>query len=71
MYFIIDRRRNLTLRAEIDRKIASLRQAQSGLMLLGQFSASPAQDRLMEEIDLELIHASECEQRLTSIEVQQ
>jgi len=61
MYFLIDRRKNLTLRKEIDAKIASLRQAQSGLMLLNDVQPSASAQALLSDVDAELIYASELE----------
>lgn len=66
MYFVIDRRHNLTLRAEIDAKIASLRKAQSGLMLLIDVQPSNAAIQLLADVDAELIIASELEQRIAA-----
>jgi len=61
MHFFIDRRKNLTLRAEIDAKIASLRQAQSGLMLLCDVQPSLSAQALLSDVDAELVYATELE----------
>ena len=65
--FIIDRRHNLTLRSEIDAKIASLRKAQSGLMLFVTVRPNDATAiQLLADVDAELIIASELEQGITA-----